>query len=173
MKKSESSKLREMCFASLLLAVAVSLSFVESAFPPSPFLPPGVKLGSSNIIVMYVLMFMGKRWGFSVAFLKSFFVLFMRGPTAFFISLAGGLLSCLGMSLLMKIRDLNLVYLSIGGAVCHNLGQLLAASLCLKNIYVWYYIPILIISGIIMGIVTGITIKVIMPALTNLRRHLK
>ena len=77
------------------------------------------------------------------------------------------------MCLLMKIKGLNLVYLSIGGAVCHNLGQLLAASLCLKNIYVWYYIPVLVLFGIVMGTVTGITIKIIMPVLGNLKRHLK
>ena len=171
MKKSKGVNIKELCFSGILLAMAVSLSFAEAAFPPWPFLPPGVKLGSSNIIVMYALMFMGRKWGFSVAFLKSFFVLFMRGPVSFFISLSGGILSLASMCLLMKVKNLSLVYLSIGGAVCHNIGQLLAASLCLENIHVWYYLPVLIISGIIMGVVTGITIKVVMPCLNNLKGH--
>ena len=171
--KKEKLNVRELTFASLLLSVAVVLSFIESSFPPLPFLPAGIKLGSSNIIVMYSLFFLGNKWGFSVAFLKSMFVLLLRGPVAFALSLSGALLSCAVVITLRKSEDLSLVFVSIGGAVAHNIGQIFAASVILKNFYLWYYLPILLASGILMGSVTGVTSKIIMPKLQFLRGHFK
>lgn len=171
--KKEKLNVRELTFASLLLSASVVLSFLESSFPPLPFLPVGVKLGSSNIIVMYSLFFLGNKWGFSVAFLKSLFVLFLRGPVAFALSLSGALLSCVVISILKRSDGLSLIFISIGGAVAHNIGQIISACVILKNPYLWYYLPVLIISGVLMGSITGVTSKIIMPKLQFLRGHFK
>ncbi len=172
MKKNKTD-LRELIFASLLLSMAAVLSFVESSFPPLPFLPAGVKLGSSNIIVMYSLFFMGNKWGFSVAFLKSLFVLLLRGPVSFAISLCGGIFSCLALIGLKRQSGLSLLFVSIGAAVAHNIGQLFCAGLILKNTGLFYYLPVLIISGCVMGGITGVTSKIIMPKLQFLKGHFK
>ena len=37
-------------------AVAVALSAAENMIPPLPFMPPGAKLGLSNIITMFLSM---------------------------------------------------------------------------------------------------------------------
>ena len=50
----------------------------------------------------------------------------------------------------------------------HNLGQLLAASLVLKNAFTLAYAPILLISGLLMGALTARGLEAILPALRRL-----
>ena len=45
---------------------------------------------------------------------------------------------------------------SVAGGVSHNIGQIIVAMLVLKTKLLIYYLPALIISGTIAGIVVGI-----------------
>ena len=159
------SKTRNITTMAMLFALAMVLSFLESMLPPVPYLPPGFKLGLSNIITMYTLFFMGARQSFLIAVLKSGFVLITRGGVSGALSLAGGITSILVMLLLSFIFKDRISYLilSICGAICHNMGQLLVVTLIMLNTYALWYTPVLIIAGIIMGSVTGTLLKVIMP----------
>lgn len=58
--------------------------------------------------------------------------------------------------------------LSITGSVFHNIGQIIAVSIILNNNYVFYYFPVLIISGIIMGSITGVLLNIIMPVFNSI-----
>ncbi|MBC8569333.1 Gx transporter family protein [Oscillospiraceae bacterium NSJ-54] len=160
-----------VAFTGLLFALAVVLAFLEGLLPTAAFLPPGVKLGLSNIITMYALFFVGGKRATAVAVLKSLFVFLTRGFTASVLSLCGGLLSLGVMLLLIRLKKVKLHYLtvSIFGAVFHNLGQIAAASLLLETALVFYYLPVIILSGIVMGVVTGITLRIVMPALDRLQ----
>ena len=51
-------------------------------------------------------------------------------------------------------KRLSYIALSIIGAVCHNVGQLIAARFLISQ-FLFYYIPVLLISGVIMGVLTG------------------
>ena len=62
----------------LLFALSVVLMLLENMIPPLPALPPGVKLGLSNIAVMYCLFYMGKENAFILLVLKSLFVFLTR-----------------------------------------------------------------------------------------------
>lgn len=150
----------------LLFALSLVLTAVEYMIPPIPMLPPGVKLGLSNIVTMYCLFFLGRKPAFTIVFLKSGFVFLIRGFTAFLMSLSGGLLSTLVMMLLLMLTSANLSYLviSIAGAITHNIGQIIIASFLLGTGLVMAYLPLLLISGVIMGNITGTLLKVIMPA---------
>ena len=161
-----------MTYIALLFALAIVLMMVEGIIPPIPTLPPGVKLGLSNIVVMYSLFYLGKGPAFLVFFLKSFFVFLTRGPVAFFMSFSGGLLSIFVMILLLSLkkRKLSYIIISVCAAVAHNIGQLAAASIYMQSPAVYYYSPVLVISGVFMGIVTGILLKVMMPAMERLQR---
>ena len=57
--------------------------------------------------------------------------------------------------------------LSIIGALAHNLGQLLA-SVAYTSAVMLYYLPVLVVSGIVMGIVTGTVLRVAMPYINRL-----
>ncbi|MEG0691612.1 MAG: Gx transporter family protein [Oscillospiraceae bacterium] len=151
----------------LLFALAVVLMFVETLIPPIPTMPPGVKLGLSNIVVMYTLYFLGNKSALTILLLKSIFVFLTRGPTAFLMSLFGGLFSILIIILLLALKknQISYIIISVCAAVGHNVGQLIVSSFLLSSTLAFYYAPILIISGVAMGVITGTILKVMLPAM--------
>lgn len=159
-----------VAFMGMLFALAMVLSFVESMLPALPMLPPGVKLGLSNIVTMYCLFFLGAREAFTLALLKSLFVFLTRGAVAAAMSLTGGLTSVLVMLLFLKIPKLDLSYLvlSVLGAISHNLGQLLMAAFIIQSGFVAYYLPIMVLSGVLMGVLTGVILRVLAPYMNRL-----
>lgn len=169
------NKTYKLVLTAILFAFALVLSLVENALPPVPILIPGVKLGLSNIIVMFSLFFVGKSQAFSIAVLKAFFVFLTRGFTASFLSLCGGVLSIIVMLLLIIIFKEKISYLILGicGAIFHNIGQLLAISILYSTITLWAYIPLLIISGVIAGIATSALLKLVLPAFEKISLYKK
>lgn len=160
---------KKVAFLGLLFALALVLSFVESAIPVSGFLPAGVKPGLSNIVTMYAVFFLGYGEAFSIAVLKSLFVFITRGATAAFLSVSGGVFSVLLMLLLLlPRRKLSYLVISMFGSVAHNLAQLLAASVLLGSDAL-YYAPVLVVSGVLMGVLTGMLLRAVLPALGRLR----
>ncbi len=156
----------------MLLCLSIVLSFLESMIPPLPAMPPGIKLGLSNIVTIYCLFFLNTKSAVTISFLKSFFVFLTRGFSAGLLSLCGGMLSILVMALLFKSnKRLSYLILSISGAISHNIGQIAIASLLFKTTSVFYYLPVLIISGVIMGTITAITMKMILPALKHISEN--
>lgn len=164
-----SFKIREIVLTGILFAVAIVLSFVENSLQ-LPFIAPGVKFGLSNIVVMYSLFFLGKSRAFLLALLKALFVFATRGAVSGILSLCGGLLSIGIMSLLLIVFKDRISYLllSVAGSVFHNLGQLTAVSIIYTNILIWLYLPILLITGIIAGILTSTLLKVSLTAFNKL-----
>jgi heptaprenyl diphosphate synthase len=160
-------KNHRLALSALMLAFALVLSWLEQLIPILPFLPPGVKLGLSNIAVMYCLFCLGLPTAALVAFLKALFVFLTRGMIAGLLSASGALLSLLVMYLVSRL-PVSYLLLSVLGAIAHNIGQLLAVSLWLKLSFFSYYLPLLILSGVGMGLLTGFTLKLIMPALQRL-----
>lgn len=156
---------RKIAYMGLMLAVVMVLSFIEHMLPPLPLLPPNVKMGLSNIVTMYCLFFLGKREAVMLAVLKSGFVLLTRGPVAGLLSITGGLLSIAAIIMLIFLFGTRLSYVtaSIFGAITHNLGQIIAVSFIMGTGMIFYYLPVLIVSGIIMGIVTGTMLKILLP----------
>ena len=69
-------------------------------------------------------------------------------------SLAGSALSLSVMLLLRLPGKFSVPAVSIAGAVAHNAGQLILAWVMLGRA-VLYYFPVLEISGVITGILTG------------------
>ncbi len=161
---------KKVAFLGLLFALALVLSLVEMAIPVSGLLPAGVKPGLSNIVTMYAVFFLGYGEAFSIAVLKSLFVFITRGATAAFLSVSGGVFSVLVMLLLLlPKRKLSYLVLSVFGSVAHNLAQLLAASVLLGSDAL-YYAPVLVISGVFMGVITGMLLRGVLPALGRLRQ---
>jgi heptaprenyl diphosphate synthase len=169
------SKTERLVVVSLFFAVALIIAVVENSLPPLPGTIPGVKFGFSNIAVMYVLFFVGKKEAYAVAFLKAVFVFTTRGFVAATLSMAGGLLSITVMVLLLLIFKDKVSYLilSISGAVFHNIGQLVAVSLIYTNFYLLYYFPVLLVAGVIAGVATATLLKIIMPVFQRLRLNNK
>lgn len=163
------SKAKYISYMAMLLTLIVVLSIFESMLPPFPMLPPGVKIGLANIVTMYTLFFLGKKEAFALNIAKGIFVLITRGFIAGVLSLCGGVVSICVIILLSALfkNKISYMLLSIAGAVFHNMGQLLALVFMLQNNkYTLYYAPVLVISGIIMGCITGILLKTLLPVLS-------
>lgn len=156
-----------LTLTAMMLTLTVILSILENMIPILPYLPPGVRIGLANIVIMYSLFFIGKRYAILLSIIKSIFILTTRGVTSAILSLCGGLLSIFIIIILIAIfkNKISFIILSIFGAIFHNIGQLTAISIILgDNTYIYYYLPILLISGIIMGCITGTLLKVLIPA---------
>jgi len=160
-------KTKQLAFSAILLSLAIVLSILEGFIPTLPMLPPGIKLGLSNIITMYALFFMGFPQALCIAFLKSVFVFLTRGITASILSFSGGLLSIIAMKVVLDYIKGDNYLVSIFGAIFHNIGQILIATVILKNKYTLYYIPIMFLSGIVAGTITGKTLSLIRPVLAR------
>jgi heptaprenyl diphosphate synthase len=153
----------------MLLAVIVVLTSLEHMLPPIPLMPPNVRLGLSNIVTMYALFFIGKKKAFILTSLKSCYVFLIRGATAGALSLVGGVLSLVAMSLVMALfSSSGYLLLSVVGAFFHNLGQLACASLLTQTNLVMYWMPAMSLMGVVMGVVTGTSLKVLMPVFDKL-----
>ncbi len=155
---------------SLMFALSLLLNLVESLIPLSSAFP-GVKAGLSNIPVMFLLIFISFPHALTLALLKGVFVLFSRGMSAGILSLTGGVFSILVMWILKTFFKNKISYtaLSVSGAVCHNIAQLLATSLIWKTFAVWSISPILIVSGVVFGIVNAILLKTALPYLQKIK----
>lgn len=164
------NKTKKLTTTAMLFALAIVLSFAESLVAPLFALPPGVKLGLGNIVVMYCMVYMGFGSAFQISALKGFFSFLTRGFTAGVLSFTGGLFSIIIMYLLRKaFKDkINYYTLSVFGALFHNIGQLTAFSVMFANAAPLAYLPVLTVSAVVMGIVTGATLKVVIPALKRL-----
>ena len=164
---------RLLAHMSLLLAISVALSSLEHMLPPIPGMPPSVRLGLSNIVTMYAMFYIGARHAITLAILKSLFVLLMRGVTAGIMSIAGGLCSVFVMLLLMAIFKDKISYLllSVAGAIVHNFSQIIAASFIMETNLLLIYWPVLLISGAILGSVTGTVLNYIMPHLNKIFKN--
>ena len=103
------------------------------------------------------------RW----PWLKALFVFLVSGWTAGFLSLCGGLLSLLVMWVLYYKLPFQPTWfiLSVCGALAHNIGQLLGASVVLSSAMSLYYAPVMLVLGLVMGALTSITLRAILPAL--------
>ena len=75
---------------------------------------------------------------------------------AFFYSLAGGVLSMAVMALLKRLNFLSVTGVSVAGAVCHNVGQILMAMLLLGTAELGYYLIVLAVTGTIAGVLIGL-----------------
>lgn len=161
------TKTQKITLLGILGAQALALSFIENLLPAMPFLPPGVKLGLSNIVTMFTAGTMGFLPALAVTLIKSLFVLLTRGVTAFFMSFGGGFLSTVAMCLMIKlVKDkTGFIGVAVVSAVCHNIGQLAVSIIVTKTTAFVYYAPVLLLSGVVMGVITGIILKAVMPLL--------
>lgn len=123
---------KKVTLCAVFAALAMILSYVESLVPYF-FAVPGMKLGLTNLLVVYALYLFGAKEAFVINFIRILLVGFMFGNTFSIIySLAGGVLSFAAMYLGKKSGVLSMIGVSMTGGVFHNVGQIIVAVLVLK-----------------------------------------
>jgi len=159
---------RKLCTLALFTAAALVIFVAEAQIPPI-IAVPGVKLGLSNIIVLLTMYIYGRREGAVVLGLKIVLGSIFSGQLmSFFYSAAGGIL-CLGVMSLLKglLTEKQIWATSAFGAAAHNIGQLIVAIAILGTEKLVWYLPVLLASGIITGLFTGLCAQVTLPRLRN------
>lgn len=164
-------KTNKIVYIGLLVAQALVLHIVERMIPV-PFVTPGAKLGLANLITVIALYTLdSKKDAFLVLFLRlTLSTMFGGNLSSFMYSATGGILSFCAMTIVKDLfKDkVSIIGVSSAGAIFHNVGQLLIASLIVKNIGVMLYLPILSTVGIITGIFIGITANYVVTHLRKL-----
>ncbi len=161
-------KAKKIAYYAVLVALAMIVSYVEVLIPIN-FGIPGIKLGLANIVVLVGLYLLGAKASFSISMVRIILSAFMfSGLGAMMYSLAGGILSFLLMYLAKRINKFSIIGVSIVGGISHNIGQIAIASLVVSSIKIMYYLPVLIIAGLITGLLIGILGKVIINHLKKI-----
>lgn len=159
-------KLKKLLRLALLTAVSLILFLVENQIP-APIPVPGVKLGLGNIIILCVLYRYGRPEALAVLLVKVFLGAILTGNLgAIFYSLSGGLLSLGVMCLLRGMLPRRQLWVgSVIGAMFHNLGQLVAAVVISRTPGLFGYLPVLLLSGMVTGLFTGVAAQAVVRRL--------
>ena len=147
---------RRLARYALLTALAMALSWLESLVPLAGTVPPGVKLGLTNLVVIFALYRMGLRDAAAISLIRVVLVAFTFGNSySFAYSLAGAALSLAVMALLKRSGKFSLLGISVAGAVSHNIAQVLVAMAVMETSRLAWYLPVLLVSGIAAGVCVG------------------
>lgn len=158
-------KTRSLAIFSMLVAVAMILSYVESLVPPLVAVP-GVKIGLSNIVTVFALYTLGIKSAFCVSLVKvSLSALLFGNVASFIFSLSGAMLSLFVMVILTRVGPFSHIGVSALGGVFHNVGQIIAAVFVLKNTGIIYYLAPLVISGTLAGVGVGVVAGILVGRL--------
>ncbi len=146
----------KIALLAMLVAAAFVLAYLESLIPTF-IAVPGMKLGLTNIVVLVALYKLGWKEALIINVIRIVLVGFTFGNMfSLMYSLAGGLLSGIGMIVLKNACGARLVSVSVVGALLHNLGQLIVAMIVLDSASLFYYLVVLWIAGAVAGTFLGL-----------------
>lgn len=146
---------RRIAQIGVLVSLAMVLSYLESLFPV--FLAvPGIRIGLANIAIVFALYHLGFRAALGISVVRVVLSALLFGSViSMSYSLCGALISIAMMAILKRSGLFGTVAVSVVGGVSHNLGQIAVACLILQTKAIAYYIPVLILSGVVSGVVIG------------------
>lgn len=140
----------------MFVALAMIFSYVESLIPIN-FGIPGMKLGIANLVTVTGLYFLSRSEVFMIVIIRIVLMGMMFGNgMSILYSLAGGILSFLVMILVKNIKGFSIMGVSIAGGVFHNVGQIAVAAAVLQTGKIVYYLPPLLVAGVVTGALIGI-----------------
>lgn len=171
------SRVQELALTAMLAALAFALSFLESLIPFQPGLP-GVKPGFANLVIVFALCRMNARSALGINLVRILLSgLLFSGLFGILYSIAGAAASLAAMAGLLAVEKkrecrgrkplFSIFGISMTGGVFHNLGQLLVAIFLLSSLNLVYYLPVMILSGIVTGLINGMIAEVLLEKLPH------
>lgn len=162
------NKSKRIAYFALNVALAFVLSYLESLVPINIGVP-GIKLGLANLVVVTALYTLPKSDAFFISMVRIVLSgLTFGGVFSLVYSFAGGILAFAVMLCAKKIRGVSVVGVSVLGAAVHNVGQILAAAVVMKNFGIFYYLPVLLIAGGITGLAIGLLSRIIISRISKI-----
>ena len=150
-------KIRKLTTLSMLTAIALTIFMVEAQIPPlTPI--PGIKMGLSNIITVFIVFAIGPKEAAAVLFVRVFLgAVFAGNFSTIFYSAAGGACAILITIALKKVLTKKQLWVAGSlGAVAHSIGQMAMAVWQMGTVSVALYLPILVAISIFTGLFTGL-----------------
>ena len=149
----------------VLTALALIFSYVEFLVP-LPIPVPGIKLGLANIVAVVCLYLLGEKYAFFINCTRIALAALLFGSLfSALYALAGGIISFAAMALLKRTGIFSVCGVSMAGGVFHNLAQLTVAAFLVETAQVYYYFPVLLLSGMATGIGIGVLATLILRSL--------
>ena len=162
-------KTKTVAFLSMCIALSMILSYFESLIPPLVAVP-GVKVGLPNIVMVFMLYKIGWKETAVVSILRVVLVGLLFGtPLSMIYSLVGAALSLIGMIILKKTNLFAPVTVSVVGGILHNVGQIATACFVMDTAEIAYYLPVLLITGTVAGIIIGYVAGLILKRLEKMK----
>lgn len=154
---------KKIALCGLLTSLAILMGYVEMLIP-MPLIVPGIKLGLANVIVVITMYSLGPKTAFFISLVRVLLCgLLFAGFAGLLYSLAGAVLSFAVMALLYKTGKMSITGVSVAGGVFHNVGQIIVAALVVENIKMAYYLPFLLVSGVVTGFLIGVVSRLCLP----------
>ena len=151
----------------VLTALALIFSYIEFLVP-LPIAIPGIKLGLANIVCLLCLYALGEKHAFLINVTRIALAALLFGSVfSALYALAGGVVSFAAMALLKRTKRFSVCGVSMAGGVFHNLAQLAVAGLLVESAQVFYYFPVLLLSGMATGIGIGILATLILRSIAR------
>ena len=166
-----SRKSKKVALFGLMTALAFVFSYLESLIPLNIGIP-GIKLGLANLVVVTAIYILPKKDALIVAVIRIILAgLTFGGVSTMLFSLAGGLLSFTVMVILQKTDKFSVLGVSVAGGIFHNVGQIIVAAFVMETAQLVYYLPVLVISGVITGLLIGVISGITVRLLKNLYKQ--
>ena len=151
----------KVALGGLLVAMMLILGYVETLLQGLvPTGIPGIKLGISNGVLLFALYMMDVRSALIMMVLKvGLSGLLFGNPMTMLFALCGGALSLAGMIPLSRVKGINIITVSMVGAVLHNVGQIIAAAFVMSEVspaILLRYLAVLMAVALVTGAATGI-----------------
>ena len=158
----------KVAYFGVFTALALIFSYVETLIPVN-FGIQGVKLGLANLVIVIALYKMKLSDAFLLSVVRVVLSGFIFGNYfSILYSLSGGVISLAVMALLKRAGGFSVIGISIAGGIAHNIGQLIVAMLVVETFRVAYYLPVLLLAGMLAGSVIGIAANEMLKRLVNM-----
>ena len=131
-----------VAYFGVFTALALIFSYIETLVPIS-FGIPGVKLGLANLIIVIALYKIPLREVYVLSIVR--------------VLLSGVLFG----------NYFSIAY-SLAGGVCHNIGQLVVAMIVVETFAMSYYMPVLLVAGLITGFLIGVVADQVLRRISNI-----
>ena len=159
---------KKTAYMGMLTALAFVFSYIESLLPINLGVP-GIKLGLANLVIIVTLYTIGIKAACTLSLVRIVLTGFTFGnPVSMIYSLAGGLLSLVIMILAKRSKTFSVTGVSVLGGVFHNFGQIMVAAVVVEMASLFYYLPVLILSGTIAGVAIGMLASILIQRLIKM-----
>jgi heptaprenyl diphosphate synthase len=158
---------KRIALDAMLAATALLLFLVETLIPPLTAIP-GIKIGLANAVTLAAVYLCGRRDAAAILFVRVCLGAVFAGNLSTFLYSVSGAALCLAVTcLLCRPLRKTVWVVSVFGAIAHNLGQLIAASVLLRSAAVFWYLPYLLIAAVISGAFIGFCVQFLLQRLEH------